>query len=1156
MTLDMTALPAKLKEDAAEAWKGWFLSETGCQEVMDLAMAIAGVFIDQDSSTDEGDLQKKARTARTRLSRFLGGHTHEVVRWIGDSPNKYGEAMAYLVDESVDSLRARYKAHASGALGQAELDEEVLNYLPLRVAAGDRRWDVRQFFRPWFKKHNRLERLPPLPEAEPLSWRQVATFLDRTARAMERIDPQVVCYLTPVPRATFAVMGLEAERRTLATRLATQRVAYFVEEQPVFRLWAPTKPLERPPEDDKAMEMPLVFHPVDLEAIDAWLEGLQERYYINADEAARVREGLAYIQEGRLSKFEPSFLIYALREFPHQPGSDDGLYVARRLARWTRRELKEEVASPIAASWIDDGTTGEFFLRWMELAGSTRMPVDRDQLETCLGLESNNTRRISKQELLEGIEDFLQVDVEAAEDLSAAKGRLMQLVPDRTKYALEEEGLIEKKGKNRFELCTGLERLALLQLAIDLRPEDAARLNEAPAGVFAIIEEVISVAPPARIARWCDVLLAQEEPHTMAVNGVLAGIAARPDSAADVADELLVKLWSAAVILSFQVDGGVVKNLVRKGLQAFFPKGEVAQDALTNIVAKANVTCSTFILRERLPILDDPEGPLAMLLSEVEDMPWVSNVSLPDHFNALVTLFILFQVPYERGLGLASDDDGDNRLMQWRQRELELHFDTPFTHCEMGLHLARRGDMAARRDALMAERRWAREARPRLSDKELLRWWCDWADEAPETLSALEVFEADFQQAFAACMEDGQGALRFELQRAAEHSDLGQHIGEPLREALEALRSGSDAVLRYVQDREPGDVDTLMTWIAIMERPTWARAIGGHALGDGVGDGEERLRERWALLRHRALLYVARQDPQADLPPGFLEPLAESGDEDRLEERRRWALNHHEPTLVTWCAQEVDIPSLIDDLEGLGERAWPHLSGRQRANLLQSLPLGELSPRWWARGMELPLEPRMRFARRHGTLSQRQQVARHLLEKASASRLESVQTWVNLRREERPGDVAMEDTIQAFIDELPRAPLSGRQLKICGQLILLSTAKSRHVVELVPRYLETSMLLSARLWLDAGQSPEVDKLTPSFIQSWVPRERIEQLNRSQRRDLLDRLQRVDRRRLRHVERMAEEYELGDENRRELEAFLDKFWEEHAPELGEKVGEGA
>ncbi len=190
---------------------------------------------------------------------------------------------------------------------------------------------------------------------------------------------------------------------------------------------------------------------------------------------------------------------------------------------------------------------------------------------------------------------------------------------------------------------------------------------------------------------------------------------------------------------------------------------------------------------------------------------------------------------------------------------------------------------------------------------------------------------------------------------------------------------------------------------------------------------------------------------------------------DWQKARYQWALQNDPHTLRQWCADpnQCDLYQLSTDLSR-AHRAWEFLSTEQRAELLRRLARGPVADVWWSRGMELPLEERLQFARKHGTIAQRRDIAEQLLGKYSDSSQAQpyLSKWASLYTDERPLSGPDKEQIERFFEDLPTSGTdtepSATQLRICGALINsfhhLSTAQILTITQLLTEdYLRRSI---------------------------------------------------------------------------------------------------
>ncbi len=187
----------------------------------------------------------------------------------------------------------------------------------------------------------------------------------------------------------------------------------------------------------------------------------------------------------------------------------------------------------------------------------------------------------------------------------------------------------------------------------------------------------------------------------------------------------------------------------------------------------------------------------------------------------------------------------------------------------------------------------------------------------------------------------------------------------------------------------------------------------------------------------------------------------DDGDERWVEsrelvtERRLWAEENDEATAKAWCETRFDRRRAVGDLDGFGEWVWPHLTDDQRSEVLLDLPEGKLNQKWWSRGQDLPLDDRLRFARRHGSLKERRRIARHLVDSGTGDHEERLTRWFQLPPEERPPLADYHDEIEAFwaaLDE--EVSLSSRQAATFERL-METTPDPERVVRWLPLWVES-----------------------------------------------------------------------------------------------------
>lgn len=195
------------------------------------------------------------------------------------------------------------------------------------------------------------------------------------------------------------------------------------------------------------------------------------------------------------------------------------------------------------------------------------------------------------------------------------------------------------------------------------------------------------------------------------------------------------------------------------------------------------------------------------------------------------------------------------------------------------------------------------------------------------------------------------------------------------------------------------------------------------------------------------------------LPNSYPEPRSShawSEPQEYLQERKLWAQKHDPKAIKAWCENPLLYRrhDLLDDLSGLAERAWPYLNTEQRAELLGALARGPVDKTWWSRGMELPLKERLYFARTHGTLRQRRQIAQDLLNKYDKDPTEFLSTYFStLLEKERPYREHIQPKIDAFIEHYKKEPDS-KDRHIAAQIIQTTTSP-QELLDIFPPLLKS-----------------------------------------------------------------------------------------------------
>lgn len=257
------------------------------------------------------------------------------------------------------------------------------------------------------------------------------------------------------------------------------------------------------------------------------------------------------------------------------------------------------------------------------------------------------------------------------------------------------------------------------------------------------------------------------------------------------------------------------------------------------------------------------------------------------------------------------------------------------------------------------------------------------------------------------------------------------------------------------------------------------------------------------------------------------------------DERQKWARIHDDKTIRKLCNEELDPHSLLQDLDGRGEAAWPHLDREQRHQLLSRLPKEAVDDTWWSRGQDLPLKQRLRFARKHGTLTDRRQIARDLLGAASDDPTSRLWVWLySLRKDERPSIEAVESDLVTFEENLPEArvlddELTDDQFPICRGLLNEQPTPQR-VLEYLPRIVSAGLRHSIAAHEDGHDfSEKFDEWVPKWLILKLHPVLRDEMAPGQRRDLMDRLERLKKQALLQVTQKIEPEKNSDEEQRQF-----------------------
>lgn len=276
--------------------------------------------------------------------------------------------------------------------------------------------------------------------------------------------------------------------------------------------------------------------------------------------------------------------------------------------------------------------------------------------------------------------------------------------------------------------------------------------------------------------------------------------------------------------------------------------------------------------------------------------------------------------------------------------------------------------------------------------------------------------------------------------------------------------------------------------------------------------------------------------------------------DDLRRQRREWALRHDDETIREWCENDFWVRPLLEDLDGRAEAAWPHMSDEQRHRLLNHLPEGPLDDRWWSRGQELPLKDRLRFARKHGTLTDRRRIARHLLDAESTDAESRLEVWLcELRDAERPAFPTVESELSKFHENLPdtpfaKIPLTMTQRRICNG-ILSHTPTPDRILEYLPRVAGARLRVSIDARDESGEASEsFDELVSVWTIRHLRPVLRDEMTSQGTADLKDRLENLKNQAIKYVndDTELETYQLRGPIDDAIDEFISDLLENEPP----------
>lgn len=770
--MELSEVPAKLPDERAKEWKDRIFEQTS---LLDPTVSAVAEEIAESVEASSG-------TVRKPLTNFLNGYAKEVFRWLADDPTPYGEALCDALNGAVtpEELLQVYLS-LMPSLGGRELGPETLQHLELQVGLPE---DSNRLnpLETWFRKRGRHHDFDWQLECdgECQSWDEFSDHLEEMYEHLSTLDaPPSVTFRAS--RADRRQMLRAHDEDGLVLELAQDRLRDFAREK---RLIVETG-------EDDAVELVIPFRRIDSKAINAWLEKLEDLALLSNRQASRARNFFETIPVERLNELSKSHLLYALEDASNDRLDYSPSVFQRRHVEWIRRDLREE-AEPTAERWLRN--TKDPFRRWIDITGALRGMATQEQLDQILGVAAARNDDVPREELVRGIEATLATD--NPEDLESLKSKLLKLRPDKLTQSLDDSNLIKRlklKG-NRYELTPALRSLAEWEVPLHLKPRDLTEIDVDANDT--LVSEAIRLAPAERLDDWCRAALNVEglgQPQTIWT--VLRALTRRGGPSEDLPREPLVGLWAShlwATIfrLHSYLEGGPNRH----------PQ---------TIARRASEE-----LRDALPLLDHPDGPLAALEPLVDERikesveRWLKGAE-PDFEEPpeeQLTKLAPFQIPMSDARRLNPDQEWSWRPLSLKDRRT--------------LHLAERGDREARRMVLADGANFY--VHEELSPKKRLAWWRDIVPGAELKDSEREWFQRDLEKALEKYSND-EGSkqdddwLRHELAATLQHEQLGDHLPYQIDEPLEAIQSGPPAALDWFLKRFPGESNRLDHLLALAD---------------------------------------------------------------------------------------------------------------------------------------------------------------------------------------------------------------------------------------------------------------------------------------------------------------------------------------------------